>query len=1430
MIEDSLGRTVDAGGMSLPDLKGMLSSLMSGKTTAQPLPESAKTPDKSAAAKETYNILKQINTNLSQNFSQQKALLDQVVNLVKNSGSGGENKSLGSSIEKFSLSFSEKSNALSGNLGTASQAMRTYGQNISKLDRTMSSMTSMLRIVMGAALKQMGGGGGAGVGFGKEATKELATLNKTEQASAALDKQHGGKLATMAEHGLKKGSIYTHDHKLAQLMLDMKKSQLDYSNSLKTAADKQALRDAKRDINTKVLQIQQEKLNDEIKKSNSGFGGKLGAVFSGIKAIGVVVGKAAGVAAKVTAAPSIKDTVMGGHEGSPAEAFAGMMNEQRKITIEARQIAYETAGITGATRELQKEYLVTEETSLRTGVHKVELQKRLSQFQRMGVKDQRLLKDITVATVAAEKQLGLEAGSLSDDFLKLHQEAGFTKGQINQTAKGMMDVARSSGLSGNELKKVMDSSKGILQNMKNATTLTADAIKNVNSVMAEAQKLGVTEQLSTLLSAASSSSNLFLKASTETKTLLFQAAQSVGRVADLQNGVILKSKTGMKELGVGMDNVLKRFGVDGVDAIDTLSDEAKRQLNLNLQTAYKMDLGEFMRSAKSLKDGARGYGERLQEIDEQLKKNGNTQLDIEAKKQAEIKKSALLQEASSGLVNVFEESLKGAGGGAAGMQKAMEKFNAALTKGDARSKDLQDSISALAAQKGMAGPLTGEQSLGLAMEVGMKGLNEKLAKVGLSEKALSPEMIAEAMQDKDKFQALQDTMQKLQQEADAKEKAMSDPSLQAEYELIKLNDEIAGYAQEAGNIAADALNYQGMIAASAAEYIVQSMIANDFLSNILQAILSLPTYLLSAVTGGLRGTGLATSMAGVLNAVTKRLPLIGGVVDFGRRLAAGEGVGKATAGGVGTFAGGIAGAKVGAAAGSFLIPILGPLGPALGGIVGSVIGMIAGSKFGALAYDYIIKPIMDGIISFGKGIGSFLYNYIWTPFVNFLSWLGSGLMTVLVDYIWKPFISFFGWLGSKIGTLFIDYIWKPYVSFWTWVGTSIMRLFMDYIWTPFVNFFSWLGGTALGGLFMEYIWTPFADFWMWVGTTIASMFVENIWNPIVGFFSWMGTAVGGLFMDYFWNPIVGFFSWVGSAVEGLFMDSFWNPIVSAFGWVIDKVTGLFTGMWDMVKNAFSGVAEWFGSWGSSIWNFLYKGASAVGLGWLLGEAKPAAATSATPAPATPATATAITQTATSKANPALQQAQQNAALMAQKSGMTQVQLQQRSMVMEAQKNIEQMRKTDPAKAVEMAKELQKDIERNAKSKSPGTTGPGPTMPGQATPVTPGGPAVSAAPSMSGPMVPPYQTMAATRTGTASVTMNPTVGGLGDLAKVGQSELEYAKQQVDLLSKILTSLSSGGGGGSATTAPAKTATGGTDNYFKLPTGNFNESSIREVTNL
>jgi hypothetical protein len=1399
MIEDSLGRTVDAGGMSLPDLKGMLSSLMSGKTTAQPLPESAKTPDKSAAAKETYNILKQINTNLSQNFSQQKALLDQVVNLVKNSGSGGESKSLGSSIEKFSLSLSEqsaKSNALSGELNNTTQAMKSYGQNISKLDRTMSSMTGMLRAVMGSALKQMGGGGDGG--FGKIASKELADLNKNEKSAAALEKVHGGKLSELATHGLKKGSIFTHDVRMGEILNEIRKNNQTHSIGLISKIE--------RDNKNNTLRAEYQRL--ETRQSSLKI---VSGVVDGIGKVMSLVTKAATYARKASGAPSVTEAVMGGHQGSAVEQFGGMMEEQRKITMEARKIAYETQGITGATRELQEEFLVTEETAMRTGVARLDLQKRLLQDQRLGVKDQKTLKDITIATVNAEQQLGMEAGSLGNDFVKLHQEAGFTKGQVAATGKAMQDVAKSSGLSGAELKKAMDSSKGILDNMKNTTTLTVQAIKNVTSVMAEAQKLGVTEDVSKLLTAASSSSQLFLNASDKTKTLLYQAAGAVGRISDLQNGTLLKTRKGMGEMAQGMEKVLSKYVEGGIAGIDKMSDEQKNKLSMRLKLAYDMDLGTFERTIKAGMEGAKGYATKLEEINKMANRNGNTSLDNEIKKSAEIKKQALLQEASGGVVTSFEEALKKAGTGPDSLKKAMESINKELAN---EKSDLSDTIKVLGVDKGAGA----EQVIQAALKQNIDGLNKKLADVGLASKQIDKTLIEQATKDPELFRQLQDNATKLEQEALAEEKAQTDPALKAQREMLKLNDAISRSAMNTANYSADILGYQGILAAAGLEYAAEQVkYLIDILSSLgflWTAITSLPMFLIRGIGGfftRLGGSisrmipaGLGTAVSGI----AKRIPLIGAAVDFGTRLYKGEGVGKAAAGGVGALAGGAAGAAIGTA-------ILGPIGTVLGGIVGAFFG----SDIGAWAYDSIIKPIVGVLIDFGKKVFGLWYDYIWTPQINFFKWMFTGLPKLFVNYVWTPFINFFGWLGSKIGTLFIDYIWKPYVSFWTWVGTSIMRLFMDYIWTPLKNFFGWLGGTALGGLFMEYIWTPFADFWMWVGTTIASMFVENIWNPIVGFFGWMGTAVGGLFMDYFWNPIVGFFSWVGSAVEGLFMDSFWNPIVSAFGWVIDKVTGLFTGMWDMVKNAFGGVAEWFGSWGSSIWDFLYKGASTVGLGWLLGKATPAAAAAAP-------TATSMT-TAGAVVPKSKEQLLNDAKMM---NAATQAQLQQRSMVMEAQKNIEQMRQTDPAKAIEMAKELQKDIERNANSKSPGTTRPGPTMPGQATPVTPGGPAVSAAPSMSGPMVPPYQTMAATRTGTASVTMNPTVGGLGDLAKVGQSELEYAKQQVDLLSKILTSLSSGGGGGSATTAPAKTATGGTDNYFKLPTGNFNESSIREVTNL
>jgi hypothetical protein len=107
------------------------------------------------------------------------------------------------------------------------------------------------------------------------------------------------------------------------------------------------------------------------------------------------------------------------------------------------------------------------------------------------------------------------------------------------------------------------------------------------------------------------------------------------------------------------------------------------------------------------------------------------------------------------------------------------------------------------------------------------------------------------------------------------------------------------------------------------------------------------------------------------------------------------------------------------------------------------------------------------------------------------------------------------------------------------------------------------------------------------------------------------------------------------------------------------------------------------------------------------------------------------------------------------------------------------------------------------------------------------PIVSAIPSVSGPIAPP-SSMAAMASAPAG--QSGDMGSyLSSIARSGESEVTAAQQMIQLLNKMVELLSGGGGA-----TPATAAAGGkpplTDNYFKLPTGNFNESSIREVTNL
>ena len=345
----------------------------------------------------------------------------------------------------------------------------------------------------------------------------------------------------------------------------------------------------------------------------------------------------------------------------------GMVEKEVEFTKEIRAAAYETAGVTRNSRSLQKAYEDIGNTVKETGVNRTEFQKSYMTALKSGVKDLKQASAITKTQLNTEKQLGLEAGSLQENFQNMAQSGRMTNNQIDEVGRAMRDVAKSTGMTGNALKGAVESSSGIIENLRNAATLTAQATRNVIEMNANAKKLGVASQMQNLQTNLSSSAKLILESSSESKNLIFMAASKVGKLQDALNGTLLSSQEGIQSFGKGMESILKNFGVESVESIDQLSAEAKKNLNLQLKTTVGMELGEFRNLLEATKESGKGLGDRLSDINKKLNQNVTT----EEKKalmeqQRQLKASKQLQ-----ILTALDEAAKGA----SNMGEALNKFS-----------------------------------------------------------------------------------------------------------------------------------------------------------------------------------------------------------------------------------------------------------------------------------------------------------------------------------------------------------------------------------------------------------------------------------------------------------------------------------------------------------------------------------------------------------------------------------------------------------------------------------------------------------------------------------------------------------------------------------------------------------------------------------
>lgn len=472
----------------------------------------------------------------------------------------------------------------------------------------------------------------------------------------------------------------------------------------------------------------------------------------------------------------MSNTLFVGVDDAYGKLFKGIIADERQFIIGQKEIAYETEGALISNTKLMSSYTDLEKTVNKTGVSRTEFQKNYANAIKSGNRDLKVAKALTTAQLNTERQLGIEVGGLSDVFQRLNTQFGMSEMQIAEMGRGMREVAKSSGLTGSSLKKAVESSTQFMEMMRNAGQLTSLAAKNIQSIAASAQKFGIEKELSPLVQALSSSSNLIMESSEQTKNLLFIAANKVGRVSDVLNGTILKTKQGTKDIAQGLRKVLSDFGVQSLEAIDNLTDQEKFRINLTLKSAFGIEVDQAKRQIMALEEGSKTYAEKLADLNKEMKKN----LTMEEKAIIREKERSIKLSASLGLLTALDEASKNA----SNMGEAYSNFNA-------KAANYADELNAL----GLTAKSEKDVAKGAFLSA-ITNINKSLQTSGKKTLNISSSEIEKAINNPEAMRQLSAKLSAAEQEAATAAKAQLDPAKNMEQTLMELNEGFRGFSNK----------------------------------------------------------------------------------------------------------------------------------------------------------------------------------------------------------------------------------------------------------------------------------------------------------------------------------------------------------------------------------------------------------------------------------------------------------------------------------------------------------------------------------------------------------------------------------------------------------------------------------------------------------
>lgn len=656
----------------------------------------------------------------------------------------------------------------------------------------------------------------------------------------------------------------------------------------------------------------------------------------------------------------------------PAEMVKEAAKARADWTKEVFAAVYETTGRTGKeVAGLDKMYhdmgTNLTEIFMQTGALPEVFRKTWIKNYKRGIAD---VNRVTKLGLSLGKTIGADAEQTAEEFADWHQYIGLSAGQLETVARRTKHIGNLIGVSGDNLLQAVKSAKQFAEEMRNAANFTSEAGSRLIQLSAAGKKFGVDKTVNAIQEGLSSTVGLLEKSSDKTRNLLFMAAGRAGRLEDLRQGNVLNSPQAMKDMVGGMEDVLRMF-TRGRD-VKSLSGDERMQLNLALQNAFGVGLGEFERVLKALREGSMTAADKLADIEKKLSGTLSTQDREALKLQRDQVKSLMKQEDFNKLLSRGEnikEKLGAVGpgqarqvllsefGGQAGVNSYLGAIREDLLKmaTDAVIPKLSDEDAKDANKKAL-------YEKRLAEVASSKGKMQDIAaelEAGIRSGNLSPEGFLSLV---DKAQAAQGGL------SSALEKmTQRDNFAELDYNINVLNLELQKKIEEHTQAIAEALGGKGM---AGLETIFAGVTAGG-------AVLSVAGSLLQNLLGLKTGGGF---MEWLFGAGGEALPKGAAAWALPAEEALGAGAGG-VGGGVAGLGRGASGMEAAVAAGVKGGSFLGKAGKFLSfgakafGIIGAALELVTGGVQGFKDTGTIGGALM-GVLTGGGKRGSFLAKYL----------------------------------------------------------------------------------------------------------------------------------------------------------------------------------------------------------------------------------------------------------------------------------------------------------------------------------------------------------------------------------------------------------------------------------------------------------------------